>query len=69
MTNTRAMITDEQHKAIDREIAAQGALISSPKQYVKGSRRGGIFLVGRYVDIKGERKPRLLSWGTVKIGD
>ena len=69
MSNTRAMITDEQHTAIDAELKAQRVLVSSPKQYVKGRRRGGIFLVGRYVDIKGERKPRLLSWGTVKIGD
>ena len=61
-------MTEEQHKAIDAEEKAQRALITSPKQYVKGSRRGGVYLVGRYVDIKGERKPRLLSWGTVKLG-
>ena len=61
-------MTEEQHKAIDAELKAQRALVTSPKQYVKGSRRGGVYLVGRYVDIKGESKPRILSWGTVKLG-
>ena len=62
------MITDEQHRKIDAEERTQRGLITSPKQYVRGSRRGNVYFVGRYVDVRGERKPRLLSWGTVKLG-
>jgi len=60
--------TEQNHADIDQAIDRL-TKESSGKQFVRGHRRGEVYRVGRFVPVRGEKAPRLLSWIDIKLGE